>query len=47
VPGLQAAFLTSAGFTVAALVVSALVLRDRRTPAPEATTLEPVLVEAA
>ena len=48
VPGLQAAFLTSAGFTAAALVVSAWCSRTRRSTAPatSAETVAPALAEA-
>ncbi|KQW48023.1 MFS transporter [Nocardioides sp. Root1257] len=42
VPGLQAAFLTSAGFTALALLVSGLALRTRRASAPEPARVEPV-----
>ncbi len=49
VPGAQAAFLTSAAFSVAALVVATLGLRERRTPDPVVLDpeLEPELAEAA
>ena len=49
VPGAQAAFLTSAAFSVAALVVATLCLRERRTPDPAVLDpeLEPELAEAA
>ncbi len=48
VPGVQPAFLTSAAFSLAAFLVAAVALRDRRTP--ESVTvdeLEPELAEAA
>ena len=46
VPGVEAAFLTSAAFSLAALVVAATALRTPR-PEPVAGELEPELVEAA
>jgi hypothetical protein len=47
VPGVEAAFLTSAAFSLAAFVVAATGLRTRRTPEPLLEELEPELVEAA
>jgi len=47
VPGAEAAFLTSAVFSLAAFVVATTGLRTRRTPAPATEELEPELVEAA
>ena len=47
VPGVRAAFLTSAGFSLAAFLVAAVALRTRRTPEPVAEELEPELAEAA
>ena len=45
VPGAQAAFLTSAAFSLVALVVATAVLRPRRQPQEEA--VEPELVAEA
>ncbi len=47
VPGIEAAFLTSAAFSLAALVVAATALRTPRPPEPVVQELEPELVEAA
>ena len=47
VPGARAAFLTSAAFSLAAFLVTAVALRDRRTPEPVTVELEPELAEAA
>jgi EmrB/QacA subfamily drug resistance transporter len=47
VPGVEAAFLTSAAFSLAAFVVAAAGLRTRRTPEPAVVELEPELAEAA
>jgi hypothetical protein len=47
VPGLEAAFLTSAAFSLAAFVVAATGLRTRSTPELVTEELEPELVEAA
>jgi EmrB/QacA subfamily drug resistance transporter len=47
VPGVEAAFLTSAAFSTAAFAVAAIGLRTRRTPDPVVAELEPELVEAA
>jgi EmrB/QacA subfamily drug resistance transporter len=47
VPGVEAAFLTSAAFSLAAFVVAAAGLRTRRTPEPVVVDLEPELAEAA
>jgi EmrB/QacA subfamily drug resistance transporter len=47
VPGVQAAFLTSAGFSLAAFLVAALAMRQRRTPGPVVAELEPELAEVA
>jgi EmrB/QacA subfamily drug resistance transporter len=48
VPGAEAAFLTSAGFSLAAFLVAAVALRPRRTPVePAALQVDPELVEAA
>jgi EmrB/QacA subfamily drug resistance transporter len=47
VPGVQAAFLTSAGFSLAAFLVAATALRTRRPPERVAEELEPELAEAA
>src|SRR6185437_15870965 len=47
VPGVQSAFLTSAAFSLAALVVATVALRDRRTPESVVVEVEPELAEAA
>jgi EmrB/QacA subfamily drug resistance transporter len=47
VPGVEAAFLTSAAFSVAAFAVAAVGLRTRRTPKPAVSELEPEFAEAA
>ena len=47
VPGAEAAFLTSAVFSLAAFVVATTGLRTRRTAEPATEELEPELVEAA
>jgi len=47
VPGAQAAFLTSAAFSLAAFAVAAYGLRRPRSPEPGVDELEPELVEAA
>jgi len=43
----QPAFLTSAAFSLAALVVATVALRDRRTPESVVVEVEPELAEAA
>jgi MFS family permease len=47
VPGVQTAFLISAGFSLAAFLVAAAALRTRRTPDPVTETAPPELAEAA
>ncbi|HEX4687058.1 MAG TPA: MFS transporter [Nocardioides sp.] len=47
VPGLEPAFLTSAGFSLAAFLVAAIALRNPRPAEPVVEELEPELVEAA
>ncbi len=47
VPGAEAAFLTSAGFSLAAFIVAATALRSPRPPEPATGELEPELAEAA
>jgi EmrB/QacA subfamily drug resistance transporter len=47
VPGVQAAFLTSAGFSLAAFLVAAMALRTRRTPERAAEPVDPVSPELA
>jgi EmrB/QacA subfamily drug resistance transporter len=47
VPGIQAAFLTSAGFSLAAFLVAATALRTPRPPEPVVEEVEPELAEAA
>jgi EmrB/QacA subfamily drug resistance transporter len=47
VPGIRAAFLTSAGFSLAAFVVAATALRSPRPPEPVVEELEQELAEAA
>jgi EmrB/QacA subfamily drug resistance transporter len=47
VPGVRAAFLTSAGFALVAFLVAAVVLRSRTRPVDTEVAPEPVLVEAA
>jgi EmrB/QacA subfamily drug resistance transporter len=47
VPGVEPAFLTSAAFSLAALLVATVMLRDRRAPEPAIVDLEPELAEVA
>ena len=47
VPGVQPAFVTSAAFSLAAFLVAAVTLRERRTPESVTVELEPELAEAA
>jgi hypothetical protein len=47
VPGVEPAFLTSAAFSLAALLVATVMLRERRAPDPVILDLEPELAEVA
>ncbi len=47
VPGVRAAFLTSAAFSLVAFLVAAVAMRPRRTPEPKVVELEPEFAEAA
>jgi hypothetical protein len=47
IPGLEPAFLTSAGFSLAAFLVAAVALRTPRPAEPVTEELEPELAEAA